>query len=58
MKSRTIDTVPAPPRDETSQLEILQMTKPEATGRAEMLEGSPEEVASKVADVLSARGLV
>lgn len=58
MKSRTIDTVPAPARDETSQLEILEMTKPEATGRAEMLEGSPEEVASKVADLLSARGLV
>jgi len=34
------------------------MTKPEATGRAEMLEGNPEEIASKVADLLSARGLV
>jgi electron transfer flavoprotein beta subunit len=58
MKSRTIDTVPAPAGDEPSQLEILRMTKPEATGRAEMLEGSPEEVASKVADMLSARGLL
>jgi hypothetical protein len=57
MKSRTIESVEAPAKEEASLLEIVAMTKPEAAGRAEMLEGSPEEVASKVAEILSSRGL-
>jgi len=58
MKSGKIDSVPAAAPDEASQISILQMKKPEAAGRAEMLEGGPEEVAAKVLDLLSARGLV
>ena len=57
MKAKTIECVEAPARDEASLLEIAAMTKPQAAGRAEMLEGSPEEVASKVAEILSSRGL-
>ncbi|HVO36495.1 MAG TPA: hypothetical protein VMT21_13060 [Gemmatimonadales bacterium] len=57
MKSRTLECVEAPAQEERSLLEIVSMTKPQAAGRAEMLEGSPEEVASKVAEILSSRGL-
>ena len=57
MKSRTLECVEAPPKEEASLLEIVTMTKPQAAGRAEMLEGSPEDVASKVAEILSSRGL-
>jgi electron transfer flavoprotein beta subunit len=58
MKSRTIECVGAPVKEETSQLAIGALTKPQLAGHAEMLEGSPEEIASKVVAVLSARGLV
>ena len=57
MKSRTLECVEAPAKEEASLLEIVAMAKPQAAGRAEMLEGSPEEVASKVAEILSSRGL-
>jgi len=57
MKARTLECVEAPAGDEASLLEIVAMAKPQAAGRAEMLEGSPEEVASKVAEILSSRGL-
>ena len=57
MKARTLECVEAPAGDEASLLEIVAMAKPQAAGQAEMLEGSPEEVASKVAEILSSRGL-
>ena len=34
------------------------MAKPEATGHAEMLQGSVRDVAERVADILAARGLL
>ncbi|MGD0485253.1 MAG: electron transfer flavoprotein subunit beta/FixA family protein [Gemmatimonadales bacterium] len=58
MKSGKIETVAAPARSWSPALEVLRMTKPEAAGQAEMLEGDPEAVASKVAEILSARGLL
>jgi electron transfer flavoprotein beta subunit len=58
MKSRTIEEVPARAADGASLLSVVAMAKPEAAGRAEMLEGSPEAVAAKVVEILSARGLV
>jgi electron transfer flavoprotein beta subunit len=58
MKTGKIETVSAPERDETSPLAVLQMTKPEAAGHAEMLEGGPEDVASKVVEILATRGLL
>jgi len=57
MKSRTIECVAAPAKEEASQLAIGAMTKPQAAGRAEMLEGDPTAVAAKVVEILSARGL-
>jgi electron transfer flavoprotein beta subunit len=58
MKSRTIECVSAPAKEEISQLAVGAMTKPQTAGHAEMLEGSPEEIASKLVEMLSARGLV
>jgi len=58
MKSGKIDTVSAPAPDQASLLQVVRMTKPEAAGHAEMIEGSPEEIAAKVTDILSARGLL
>jgi electron transfer flavoprotein beta subunit len=37
---------------------VLAMAKPQASGRAEMLEGAPEEVAAKLCETLASRGLL
>jgi len=58
MKSGKIETVTAPAMERVSPLAIVRMTKPEVAGRAEMLDGSPEEVGVRVAELLSARGLL
>ena len=58
MKSAKIEEVAAVAGDAASQIETLRMTKPEAAGHAEMLEGAPEDVAAKVAELLAARGLL
>jgi electron transfer flavoprotein beta subunit len=58
MKTGKIETVAAPEREAPSPLTVLRMTKPEAAGHAEMLEGGPDEVASKVVEILATRGLL
>jgi electron transfer flavoprotein beta subunit len=58
MKTRKIEEVPAPAVESAPLVEILQMTKPEATGHAEMLEGSPDEIAKKVYTLLAERSIV
>jgi electron transfer flavoprotein beta subunit len=58
MKTRTIEQVPAPEVQVTPLVEILRMTKPEAAGHAEMLEGSPDEVAQKVYELLAERSIL
>lgn len=58
MKSVKLEEIAGAPGDEPAWLEVLQMTKPETSSHAEMLEGSPEEVAARVADLLAARGLL
>jgi len=57
MKSQKIDTVDAPPAP-GPLAEVIAMAKPEAAAHAEMLEGSPEDVAAKVCDLLAERGLL
>src|SRR3989337_516301 len=60
MKSQTIESVPGPPTADAGPpaVEVLQLAKPEATTHAEMLEGSPEEVAAKLGEILAARGVL
>lgn len=58
MKSAKIETVevasPAAPRT----LELERFYKPAAAGRAQMLDGTPEEVASRLAEILAERGVL
>ncbi|MBI4277798.1 MAG: electron transfer flavoprotein subunit beta/FixA family protein [Armatimonadetes bacterium] len=58
MKSRTIESVQAGAEAGPGLIQVLQMAKPEAAGRAEMLEGSPEEIADGICVLLAGRGLL
>ncbi|MCS7316430.1 MAG: hypothetical protein RMI94_13365 [Bryobacterales bacterium] len=60
MKSVKIEEceVPQPTPAALEGIEVLAMSKPEVAGRAAMLEGSPEEVAGKLCDLLAERGLL
>ena len=59
MKSQRIENVPAPEvGDALSLVEVLEMGKPVVAGRAEMIEGSLEEIAGKVSEILVARGVL
>lgn len=60
MKSYRIETMAAAAGAEIGAppVAVLQMAKPEATEHAEMLEGPPEEVADKVIEILTARGVL
>jgi electron transfer flavoprotein beta subunit len=58
MKSSQLAVVePAPPAA-LARVEVERMYKPEAAGRAQMLEGSPDEVADAIMDVLSKQSLI
>lgn len=58
MKTRKIEEVTAPDVEISPLVEIVEMAKSEATGHAEMLEGSPEEIASKVYALMAEHSLV
>lgn len=58
MKLQTIETVSSSASFDAPAVEVLEMTKPEMSGRAKMLEGSVEELAGKICDVLTERGLL
>jgi electron transfer flavoprotein beta subunit len=58
MKSGGIDEVAAAAAPDQAPLEVVQLTKPEAAGHAEMLQGSPEELAGKIGELLRERGLL
>jgi electron transfer flavoprotein beta subunit len=58
MKKGEITSVAATGEAEAARVEILKLEKPEAAGRAEMLEGEPEVVAGKICQLLADRGLL
>jgi electron transfer flavoprotein beta subunit len=58
MKSAKIETAAVAPPEPAAVLDLQRMYKPETTGRAEMLEGPPEEVANRIAALLAERGVV
>jgi electron transfer flavoprotein beta subunit len=60
MKSTRIETLAAAPGAEAGvpPVAVLRMAKPESAEHAEMLTGSPDDVAGKVVEILSARGLL
>ncbi|MBM3695204.1 MAG: electron transfer flavoprotein subunit beta/FixA family protein [Actinobacteria bacterium] len=53
-----IEAVEASAGTAVAPVEVAALAKPEAAGHAEMLEGSAQDVAEKVADILAARGLL
>lgn len=58
MKSQTIESIPAPAVAPPTWVEVLEMAKPVVAERAEILEGTPEEIADRVCAILSERGLL
>jgi len=58
MKTQKIETADAPAAGPPARVEVLAMAKPEAAGHAEMLEGSPEDVAARLCGILAERGLL
>jgi electron transfer flavoprotein beta subunit len=57
MKSAKIETAAVAPPEPATALDLQRMYKPETTGRAEMLDGPPEEVATRIAALLTERGV-
>ncbi len=58
MKSAKIEQVDITAPDRQIQLEVERLYKPEAAGRAEMLDGTSEEVADKLVEVLAKTGVI
>jgi electron transfer flavoprotein beta subunit len=58
MKSAKIETVDVVPPESLALYPVDRMYKPEVGGRAQMLEGSPEEVADKIVAVLAKQSLI
>jgi len=58
MASGGIEVVAAASGPATTPLEVTAMAKPTESGHAEMLEGSVQDMAEKVADILADRGLL
>jgi len=58
MKTSHVDTLEVSPPERAVGLSIDRLFTPEAAGKAEMLEGSPEEVCARIVEILAERGLV
>jgi len=60
MKSQKIESGPAPAMEEVglSMIQVLEMTKPEVSGHAVMLEGSFQQVSRELCGILVERGLL
>jgi electron transfer flavoprotein beta subunit len=58
MKSAKIETVEVPPPDRMEQYAVDRMYKPEAAGRAKMLEGDADAVAGQIVEILSQQSLI
>jgi electron transfer flavoprotein beta subunit len=58
MKTVKLEEVPAPAVEAGAGSVVQRLSKPEAIGHAEMLEGSPEDVAEKLFAILAGKGFV
>ncbi len=58
MKTAKIDTRDVKPPGGLACYDVEKMYKPEVGGRAQMFEGSPEEVAGKIVEVLAKNSLI
>jgi electron transfer flavoprotein beta subunit len=57
-KTVSLEEIPAPAVDAGAGSRVVRLAAPEAAGRAEILEGSPEEVADRLYVILGERGLL
>jgi electron transfer flavoprotein beta subunit len=57
-KSQKIETIAATAMPEVPVVSVVEMKKPQATGHAEMIGGSPEEIAERICGILVERGLL
>jgi electron transfer flavoprotein beta subunit len=58
MKSARIETVEVSPPEAIAGLSVDRLFMPEVAGKAEMLEGSVEEVSARIIEILAERGLI
>jgi len=58
MKSAQIEEAALTPPERPIQLDLERMYKPEAAGRAQMIEGATEEVADKLVEVLAKNSVI
>jgi electron transfer flavoprotein beta subunit len=58
MKTAKIEEIASPAVAEGAGSEVLRLFKPEATGHAEMLDGSPDEIATRLYALFGEKGLV
>jgi electron transfer flavoprotein beta subunit len=58
MKTAKLEEIAAPAVDVQAGSAVRRLAKPDVAGRAEMLEGSPEEVVDRLYALLAERGLV
>ncbi len=58
MKSATIEEIEVDEVPEVPIAPVRRMFKPEATGRAEIIEGDEEEVAGRIVEILQERGIL
>jgi electron transfer flavoprotein beta subunit len=58
MKTATIEEIASPSVEANSGSDVLRLFKPEAAGGAEMIEGSPDEIANQLYALFGEKGLV
>lgn len=58
MKTQKLDEIPAPAVSTGAGSTVTRLARPETGGRAEMLEGSPAEIADRLVALLAERGLL
>jgi electron transfer flavoprotein beta subunit len=57
-KSQQIETLAVGVQSQAPSINVVEMKKPEAAGHAEIIDGSPDEIADKICGILSERGLL
>ena len=57
-KTAKIETLDVGAPERLACFPVERMYKPEAAGRAQMLEGSPEEIADKIVEVMTQNSLI
>jgi electron transfer flavoprotein beta subunit len=58
MKSARIETADIAPPESANAIAVERMYKPEVAGRAQMLDGSPEDISARIASLLVERGII